>query len=157
MTQRIEEKRSQELAEGNVANFTERQSVLDSNTVSYLIQNPTSNTETAKITNISVAAEGSFTVDIHTNVVEDVAGNPLATFTNRVGQSSVPNSVVVETKGDYSDLNTDPYEGLVPGGHEPEEVQAGEIILPPGNNILVQFKNVSGSEQKIAPRIEVIE
>lgn len=160
MTQRVEPQRTQDLKSGDMSTFTARQNVTASGTAKYFIENPSGNNESVEVANISVNAGGQFDVDIHTNVTEDTAGTDLNKFENFVGDTS-PTNLETGFGGTYSNRDTDPFEDFVPGSSGNRSLQVGaasqgvDLLVSPGNNVLIDFTNVSGAEATIAPRIEV--
>jgi len=152
MTVNAIEFRSREVREGKVASFSKRQSILNGDTAQYFIRNPASNDDKLKVTGASADVEAAFEVDINANVTEDTAGSQMEELNHLVSQPAVDADALFG--GDYSGRGPETVEGLVT---QSSELLKGEIafVLSPGENVLVEYTNISGNEQTIAHRFEV--
>lgn len=163
MTQRTEPSRSQNVKEGSVITFSKRQTVAKTEKAYYFIGNPESNNEQVEVSGVSAVAGGAFNVDVHTDVTVDTPGTDMHEFNNRVGEGATVTNVERKYGGSYSDLDNNPLEDAIPGSTGNPSLQIGgsnaktSFAVPPGNNLLMVYTNVSGADTYIVPRLEIVD
>ena len=154
----------QKVRSGDVKVFTKRQDLASGSTTYYYIENGFDDRE-IELESFTVIAGAKTFADIHKNVDVESNGSQMNSFNSRVG-SPEETDLVRRYGGSYSNLDPNPLEDAIPGGEGGTGARAnvagahGEgntISIPPGNNVLVEFENVSSSDSYIAPRFVVVE
>lgn len=159
MTTKTQDYIIQEVREGDVLVFSKNQDLPQNSTEYYFIENPAGD-DLVEIEDIQVVAGTKTDVRIHYNVSQDSSGTAMPVINGRVGAEE-DKGLTREYGGSYSDLDSKPFEDVVPGGEGGNggrsnvvggRIQGFGIVIPPGENILIEAENTSSSDGYVAPR-----
>lgn len=130
---------------------SERLTVPSGDTETLFVEHSASTTLDLVIFRISYQSNSEGYIEIHKNVTEDSAGTDLTVFNVRADGTSAP--FTVNTGGTYSGRSSDPFIAMqMPSGGGGIGNKVGGntfennvMVLHPGENMLTEFNNDSGT------------
>lgn len=136
--------------------------VSNNDTQTFLLTMPDTSTVDAKAVTIKSNSTAKMRFDMFVDVTVDSAGVPIQRFNANLGDTEPP-VLEAESNGGYSGRTSTPFwVSFVPGGGSSGlqfggATESSTILIPPGNNVLIEVTNISGGGEDLAINAKWVE